>query len=423
VSATNRKGFTLIELIVVIVVLGILAAIAVVGFGSVIDRSRQDAVESAARAFDREYRALLAYESGRGDFSSVDRVAVASSVKTNDVSGAGQFAVVSSDGTVTFNNNGKCAVLTLTGDPAVASQVDPCDSSAGTVAGTQYNRPMWIQFTASSATAGTLSWAPPVNSLERSTVFAEAGDADGSFLFYGTNVGAWTPESYRYGCTDYESFTEFDQSGDGWFGGGQYGSTQYADISALVDASTGVGTAAPASAGSVQDTDLWDGAGGLVSNEYRDDVVHTQTVTGSFEFTGFPTLCWVAVERPDGTYSLVADEAVYDAYADYYAEVTLTVNGLPWGDPGLAGPFFAEWGFANFVAVTANPQPYNPQNTQLTDSTAAIRLGGGTNTIFYTMPSFVEDAYECTFAEWPAVEVTDGTTSGYSATLNCVSNP
>ena len=56
-----RKAFTLIELIVVIVVLGILATIAIVGYRAVIDQTNQRSVEEAARSFDRQLTTMASF--------------------------------------------------------------------------------------------------------------------------------------------------------------------------------------------------------------------------------------------------------------------------------------------------------------------------------------------------------------------------
>lgn len=47
----NQKGFTLVELLAVIVILGIIAAIAVPSIGNIIQKSREDAVLADAQQF------------------------------------------------------------------------------------------------------------------------------------------------------------------------------------------------------------------------------------------------------------------------------------------------------------------------------------------------------------------------------------
>lgn len=78
-KSRNRKAFTLIELIIVIVVLGILAAIAIVGYRSLIDRTQSSSVETSARDFDARLRQTAAAGSAKytingndGDITDTD---------------------------------------------------------------------------------------------------------------------------------------------------------------------------------------------------------------------------------------------------------------------------------------------------------------------------------------------------------------
>lgn len=48
----NEKGFTLIELVLIIVILGILAAVATIQFGNIIENSKDSAVQGAAGSYN-----------------------------------------------------------------------------------------------------------------------------------------------------------------------------------------------------------------------------------------------------------------------------------------------------------------------------------------------------------------------------------
>ena len=58
----TRQAFTILELIVVIVILGILALLAIPTFNAVIGRAKDSNVHSAAASFDRNVRALAAFD-------------------------------------------------------------------------------------------------------------------------------------------------------------------------------------------------------------------------------------------------------------------------------------------------------------------------------------------------------------------------
>lgn len=62
----TKKAFTLLELIVVVVVLGILALVAVPSFTGVINNSRGSVAENTAASIARDANALAAFNSGSG---------------------------------------------------------------------------------------------------------------------------------------------------------------------------------------------------------------------------------------------------------------------------------------------------------------------------------------------------------------------
>jgi prepilin-type N-terminal cleavage/methylation domain-containing protein len=56
-----QKAFTLVELIVVIVVLGILATIAILGYRAVVNQTNQRTIEEAARSLDRQITTMASF--------------------------------------------------------------------------------------------------------------------------------------------------------------------------------------------------------------------------------------------------------------------------------------------------------------------------------------------------------------------------
>ena len=117
-----RKAFTLLELIVVVVVLGILALIAVPTFRSVIDSSAQSVAEQSAGTIARNANAIAAFDGGattithlttaQGEYTG-SGVTVTVGTSTNVV-----HVLVASGG-----STGE-ACVTLTGTPAIAGIVD-----------------------------------------------------------------------------------------------------------------------------------------------------------------------------------------------------------------------------------------------------------------------------------------------------------
>jgi prepilin-type N-terminal cleavage/methylation domain-containing protein len=159
-----KKAFTLLELIVVIVILGILAALAIPTFARVITRARERTAEAAAEAFGREALALAAF---RGDGSGVT-LADLNDAKA-DTDGAVDFTGTLVDGKLRVTvGSGTSAVnvdLAFTGntvDGAVASSAAPGSGTTTPTtplpASTLYSNAGYVVL--GSAPAGSFATAP-----------------------------------------------------------------------------------------------------------------------------------------------------------------------------------------------------------------------------------------------------------------------
>ena len=90
----KKRGFTLIELMVVVVIIGILAAIAIPNFVKVIDRAKQASVKSNMHTVQVTAEALSIDHMGRYPSSGIDDAAVLGEIPANfknpyDGTGAG----------------------------------------------------------------------------------------------------------------------------------------------------------------------------------------------------------------------------------------------------------------------------------------------------------------------------------------------
>ena len=108
-----RRGFTLVELIIVLVIVGLLGAIAIAGYSAVVDKAEEEAVKATLKSLDNEYRALDAFTIADGG-----NVLVADMTQDADVKGDLTYNDVDTDGlesceTVTYSYNGVSATLTL----------------------------------------------------------------------------------------------------------------------------------------------------------------------------------------------------------------------------------------------------------------------------------------------------------------------
>lgn len=65
VGKTNSRGFTIVELLIVIVIIAILAAITIVAYNGIQARAHNSQTSAAVQAY---YKALLAYETDNGSY-------------------------------------------------------------------------------------------------------------------------------------------------------------------------------------------------------------------------------------------------------------------------------------------------------------------------------------------------------------------
>ena len=107
----NRKAFTLLELIVVIVVAGVLAGIAIPSFNAVKTKANEERAVSEAKAFAKEVTALAAFTEAADAADFTDEADADSGGSYDDVTGL--FTAT----------NGLDVAITISGDIATAADV------------------------------------------------------------------------------------------------------------------------------------------------------------------------------------------------------------------------------------------------------------------------------------------------------------
>ena len=105
----NRKGFTLLELIVVIVVAGILAGIAIPSFNAVKTKANEQRAVTEAKAFAKEVTSLAAFTEAADASSFTDEA---------DADAAGSY-----NAGVYTSSNGLDVAITINGDVATAADL------------------------------------------------------------------------------------------------------------------------------------------------------------------------------------------------------------------------------------------------------------------------------------------------------------
>lgn len=104
-----RKGFTLLELIVVIVILGILAAIAIPTFASVITKSKDASSTQSLRSLNRNVLAIAGFDAGTG--GDVNTAGLEAAIKELTLPGASAAATPVS-GTAAITDSSKIGYAT-----------------------------------------------------------------------------------------------------------------------------------------------------------------------------------------------------------------------------------------------------------------------------------------------------------------------
>jgi type IV pilus assembly protein PilA len=131
----NEKGLTLIELLAVIVILGIIAAIAIPSIGKIIENSKIDAIKADAIQIINAAKIKYAENSTDKSITITELNGFLDDVTT--FTGAGTSATVSvTDGVFTFDGKGKKSGVEVTFTSATVKSIDNAGKGIKTITGT-----------------------------------------------------------------------------------------------------------------------------------------------------------------------------------------------------------------------------------------------------------------------------------------------
>lgn len=128
----NKKGVTLTELLIVIVVMGIIAAFSVPAVGSIIENTRKDAVLADALTIENAAK-LYCASNICGDSEALDKAELADFISGLDVAASGTNAKYIDDYTATLASGDWTVVLNNGDDQTFSFSGVPSKSSRGDV--------------------------------------------------------------------------------------------------------------------------------------------------------------------------------------------------------------------------------------------------------------------------------------------------